>query len=151
MSQAAQDAQMWFRRGYNCAQSVFLAFSRGLSEQEAARLASSFGGGMGRLRETCGAVSGMLLALGYLRGYSDPDDRQAKIAHYAAVRELVDTFRKEHGSIICRELLKDCPVMPGPDPQVRDAAYYATRPCLRLIAGAAEILERYLEEENAHP
>lgn len=142
----AEEAKRLFLEGYNCAQAVFCAFrdQTGLGLEAAARLASSFGGGIGRLREVCGAVSGALLALGMLRGYDDPQDAAAKAAHYQRVQEFVRRFREKNGTILCRELLKDVPTSPGGVPEPRTAAFYARRPCLRLVQEAAAILEDML-------
>ena len=112
-----------FLAGYNCSQSVVVAFCdlTGLSEEFSAKLSSSFGGGMGRMREVCGAVSGMLTVAGLLYGYGAPDDA-AKKAHYTLVQALAGQFRDEHGSIICREILKNPPSDPNPTP--RSAEFY---------------------------
>ncbi len=144
-SEMAADA---FRRGYNCSQAVVVAFCDriGLTESQAARLASSFGGGMGRMREVCGAVSGMLLLAGMLYGYDTPGDDAAKKAHYTLVQRLAGAFRQEVGSIVCREILKDPPSDPNPTP--RTAEFYDKRPCVRMVALAAGILEQYIRE---HP
>ena len=121
----AEMAQANFLKGYNCAQSVLLAFAPecGLSEETAAKLASSFGGGVARLREVCGAVSGMAMAAGLIKGYADPADRQAKIDHYALVQAMAAEFRAELGTILCRELLKDIATTAGagePEPRTRN-------------------------------
>ncbi len=144
----AKEAERLFVEGYNCAQAVFCAFcdETGLDVNAAARLSSSFGGGMGRLREVCGTVSGALLALGALCGYDDPTDPEAKAAHYRLVREYARRFREKNGAIICRELLKDVPVTPGGTPEPRTPEFYARRPCLRLAGEAAEILDEMLKE-----
>lgn len=107
MSEKAQRAKALFLEGYNCAQAVAGAFApeMGLSVDAAARLASGFGGGMGRMREVCGAVSGMTLAASALRGYNDPKAGPEKTDTYAMIQELAGRFRAENGSIICRELL----------------------------------------------
>ena len=146
----ADEAQRLFLEGYNCAQAVFCAFcdETGLSLENAARLSSSFGGGMGRLREVCGTVSGALMALGMLRGYSDPADPQAKAEHYRLVQQYARRFREINGTIICRELLKDVPVTPGGVPEARTPEFYRRRPCLRLAGEAAGILEQMLQEIN---
>ena len=138
-----------FLDGYNCAQSVFLAFAPdlGLTDEMALRLSSSFGGGMGRLREVCGAVSGMLMAAGALYGYTSPTDDTAKAAHYALVQDLAGQFRSQHNTIICRELL-DRKGPESPVPEARTAAYYAQRPCAAFVGTAARILEDYMA---AHP
>ena len=137
-----------FYEGYNCAQAVLIAFSdvTGLEEKHAARLISSFGGGMGRLREVCGAVSGMLAVAGILYGYDDPNDDRAKKAHYTLVQELAGKFREKSGSIICREILKNPPSDPAPTP--RTAEFYAERPCVRMVYWAAEIMDTYI---STHP
>ena len=144
----ADEAQRLFLEGYNCAQAVFCAFcdETGLSLENAARLSSSFGGGMGRLREVCGTVSGALMALGMLRGYSDPADPQAKAEHYRLVQQYARRFREINGTIICRELLKDVPVTPGGVPETRTPEFYRRRPCLRLAGEAAGLLEQMLQE-----
>ena len=146
----AKRAQELFYAGYNCAQAVFCAFAAdmGLDLETAARLSSSFGGGIGRLREVCGAVSGAEMALGMLRGYADPEDHDAKLAHYEQVRTLAGRFREQNGTIICRELLKDVKTSPGGEPEKRTPEYYASRPCLRLVGEAAAILEAMLEETD---
>ncbi len=143
-----EEAKRLFMQGYNCAQAVFCAFcdETGLDIDTAARMASSFGGGMGRLREVCGTVSGALLALGILRGYDDPAVPQAKAAHYQLVQEYARRFRERNGTIVCRELLKDVPVTPGGVPEPRTPEFYARRPCLRLAGEAAAILEEMLLE-----
>lgn len=135
-----------FRKGYNCAQSVVLAFGdvTGLDEHTAAMLSSSFGGGMGRLREVCGAVSGALTVLGLVQGYADPDDPDAKKAHYHRVQEFARSFREKNGSIICRELLSGVQTVGGSDPEQRTEAYYKKRPCPALCRCAAKILDEML-------
>lgn len=137
-----------FMKGYNCSQSVVVAFCdvTGMTPEYAARLASSFGGGVGRMREICGAVSGMLLVAGLLYGYDTPGDDVGKKEHYALVQHLAGQFRDKEGSIICREILKNPPSDPNPTP--RTAEFYAKRPCGRLVALAAEILDEYIA---AHP
>ena len=137
-----------FHNGYNCAQSVAMAFSdlTGLDEKTSARTVSSFGGGMGRMREVCGAVSGMLMVAGIVYGYDETDDDASKKAHYQLVQKLAGEFREEVGSIICREILKNPPSDPNPSP--RTAEYYAQRPCARMVYTAAKILEEYIA---AHP
>ena len=135
-----------FLGGYNCAQSVMVAFCdvTGLQEDFAARMASSFGGGMGRMREVCGAVSGMLMVLGLLYGYDTPGDDVSKKAHYQTVQALSAKFREQVGSIVCREILKNPPSDPNPSP--RTAEYYAKRPCARMVLLAGNILDEYIKE-----
>lgn len=135
-----------FLSGYNCAQSVLVAFSdlTGLDADFSAKFSSSFGGGMGRMREVCGAVSGMLMVAGLLYGYDTPGDDKAKKAHYARVQYLAGRFRAEVGSIVCREILKNPPSDPNPSP--RTAEYYAQRPCARMVLLAGQILDDYIKE-----
>ena len=138
-----------FLGGCNCAQAVVVAFSdvTGLDRDFAAKLSSSFGGGMGRMREVCGAVSGMLMVAGLLYGYTDPGEKDChKKAHYALVQELSGKFREEVGSIVCRDILKNPPSDPNPTP--RTAEFYARRPCARMVMLAAKILDDYIAE---HP
>lgn len=142
----AEKAEELFLEGYNCAQAVVCAFGdlTGLETDEAARLASSFGGGMGRMREVCGTVSGALMVLGLLRGYADPKDGAAKTAHYHLVQEFIRRFQKLNGTILCRELLKGVRTVPGRDPEPRTPEYYASRPCLRHVGEAAQIVDALL-------
>ena len=136
-----------FCSGYNCAQAIAVAFSdvTGLSPEAAARLSSSFGGGMGRMREVCGAVSGMLMVAGHLYGYDKPNP-DAQKEHYALVQNLAGKFREQAGSIICREILNDPPSDPAPTPRTEE--FYKVRPCARLVVLAARILDDYIA---AHP
>ena len=144
----AERARELFMQGYNCAQSVACAFCdlTGLSVDESARMASSFGAGFGRLREVCGTVSGASLVLGILEGYADPGDYQAKKLHYARVQAFARRFREENGSIICRELLKGVDIVPGDAPEERTAEYYQRRPCPMLAYKSAKLLEELLSE-----
>lgn len=150
MTSHEEKAVALFLQGYNCAQSVFAAFCdvTGMEEGTALRLSSSFGGGMGRLREVCGAVSGLLMAAGLLYGYDQPDDRQEKAEHYARVQAWAEQFRSRYGSIVCRELLKGLDAGAGGAPAERTAQYYASRPCAAFVGGAAALLDGYLQ---AHP
>ena len=141
-------AKSYFLKGYNCSQSVLLAFHEelGLDKETAARMASPFGGGMGRLREVCGTVSGMLLVLGLLRGYDDPKDQEGKRSLYQQVQNLAHTFQEHNGSIICRELLGLDHPSDSPTPSARTPEYYKKRPCADLAADAAQILEQFLQQ-----
>lgn len=143
-------AKSYFKEGYNCTQSVTLAFSEeiGIEKSRLLRMASSFGGGMGRMREVCGAVSGMFLAAGALYGYDDPKDIQAKKEHYARIQELAAKFRDQTGSIVCRELLGLEGGDSSPEPSERTSDYYKRRPCPEMIALAAEIMEEYIKEHS---
>lgn len=133
-----------FTKGYNCAQSVFCTFCEdcGIDFETGLKLASSFGGGMGRLREVCGAVSAMFMIAGLKYGYISNSDDEKKAAHYKLIQDLAEEFKKENNSIICRELLKmDAD---GYIPEKRTSKYYTSRPCKELVASAAKIIERRL-------
>ncbi len=148
-AQRAERARENFLGGCNCPQSVVLAFDDvlakcGIDADTAARLASPFGGGMGRMREVCGAVSGMLMVLGLVEGYSDPEDFEAKKELYEHVQELAGQFRDEHGTILCRELLELGKGPDAPVPEKRSEAYYHERPCAEFCATAARVLGEYL-------
>ena len=144
----AEKAFELFKSGYNCAQAVAVAFCdlTGLTETQAARIASSFGGGMGRMREVCGAVSGMFMVLGLLYGYDDPKADTEKKQLYTDVQALAEEFKKDAGSIICRDILKNPPADPNPSP--RTAEYYALRPCERMVFNAARLMDAFIA---AHP
>lgn len=136
-----------FVSGYNCAQSVAVAFCdlTGLNEDQASKMVSPFGGGFGRQREVCGAISGMSFILGTLYGYDRPNPEK-QLALYADLQELCRRFREKAGSIICRQILNDPPSDPAPTP--RTAEYYAKRPCARMVMLAADLLDEYIQ---AHP
>lgn len=146
MGKYEEKAKALFREGYNCAQAVLIAFEdvTGLDRKTAATLASSFGGGMGRMREVCGAVTGMFMAAGLLFGYDNPEAKTEKAAHYALIQELAGEFRAECGSIICRDLLGGT-ADTGTVPTDRNAEFYKKRPCVELVGLAAHILENHLE------
>lgn len=146
MNKHEQLACKYFTYGYNCAQSVFAAFHEemGMDEKTALRLSSAFGGGMGRLREVCGAVSGAFLVLGYVRGYSDPKDYEGKKRLYSEIQEFAGIFKSEYGSIVCKELLAGVPYAEGSAPEKRSEEYYKKRPCPEQIEFAAKALHEFL-------
>ena len=133
-----------FVKGYNCAQAIAVAFCDeiGMTQDAAAKMASSFGGGMGGMREVCGAVSGMLLVAGILYGYDVPNDDVSKKAHYVRVQQLAGEFRQQIGTIICREILDNPSTDPNPSPRTEE--YYRVRPCARMVYTAAQILDDYI-------
>ena len=142
----SEKACEYFRQGYNCAQSTLLAFSDviGFSEETTLKLASSFGGGMGRLREVCGAVSAMIMIAGLLKGYTSPNDDEIKALHYELIQKLAEEFKSQTGSYICRDILgleqeKDVPI-----PSKRTEEYYEERPCENCIKIASQIIEKNL-------
>jgi C_GCAxxG_C_C family probable redox protein len=141
-------AKELFKEGYNCSQSVFAAFcdDMNLELKTALKLSSSFGGGMGRLREVCGAVSGMFMVAGVLYGYDEPKDQGIKTEHYMRIQKLANEFREQNHSIICRELLGVEGASDNPIPEARTEEYYAKRPCIDLVGDAAKIMENYIME-----
>ena len=145
MGKYGEKAKALFTEGYNCAQAVFAAFSdvTGIESETSFKLSSGFGGGMGRMREVCGAVSGMFMVLGAVEGYTSPTDNAEKMELYAKVQKLAEKFKTENGSIICRELLGGSPSS-TPVPSERTAEYYQKRPCGELVEIAADIVADYL-------
>lgn len=137
-----------FLEGYNCAQSVFGAFAEdvGMDFDTAVKFASAFGGGMGRLREVCGAVSGMFMILSIKEGYTSPTAKEEKTELYKRVQELATEFKaKNNGTILCRELLKNVATTKNHIPEERTEKYYKERPCAKFVGDAAEIMENYLK------
>ena len=143
-------AKEYFYQGYNCAQALVLAFKDvvDLDEETLSKLACSFGGGMGRLREVCGSFSGILMIIGLLEGFPGPETGDVKAQHYAKIQGLAKKFEEEHGSIVCRELLKLSVRHDSAVPEERTSEYYAKRPCPEIIGSAAKILEEYLKEQK---
>ena len=138
-----EEAVRLFREGCNCSQAVFTAFSdlTGIERNTALRMSSSFGGGMGRLREVCGALSGAFLAAGCLFGYDDLNDKSLKTEHYKLIAGMAHQFSDVFGSYICRDILGISDYKYSPEPEDRTAEYYLKRPCERCIAAAARILD----------
>ena len=133
-----------FCSGCNCSQAVLGAFAEdcGMDFEAALRLSSSFGGGMGRLRETCGAVTGMFMVAGLLKGYVDTDDKASKDNHYKLIQELANEFKAAYGTYNCNELLGN--IGKGTyisDPRTEE--YYKTRPCVNFVVTAADILDKH--------
>lgn len=146
----AEKAKQLFLEGHNCAQAVLCAFAEevGLSQDTARTISACFGGGLGRQREVCGAVSGMCMALSLKYAPKDPTDHAAKAAFYARVQDVCNQFKKENGSIICRELLGLAPGPSAPTPDKRTADYYQHRACADKVKNAAEILEKYFAAQE---
>ena len=144
--------------GYNCCQAVVLAYNDifGLDDDTAAAVASGFGGGMGRMREVCGSVSGMTILAGLMSPAADPSVKTARTANYALVQEAAEEFRKLNGSILCKELLGLVPMGSGqivpkesPEPSDRTETYYKKRPCEELVGISARIIgEKILRMTN---
>ena len=150
MEERAIKAKNLFMDGYNCAQSVLCAYcdETGMNFEEAVKLASSFGGGMGRLREVCGAVTGMFMIAGLKYGYTSPNDDETKAKHYELIQSLAKQFKEENGSIICRELLELGEEQQGPVPDKRTADYYQHRRCATLIENAGKMLDELIKNKN---
>jgi C_GCAxxG_C_C family probable redox protein len=146
----AQTAKELFLQGYNCSQSVVAAFcdETGLDVETSLKISSSFGAGMGKLREVCGAVSGVFMVLGLLYGYSNPDDFQTKTELYERVQLLGNQFKTTNGSFICRELLGLSQKEESSVPEQRTKAYYKKRPCAELVEQAAELLDEYIAKNK---
>ena len=136
----------YFKEGYNCSQSVVLAFKDVLTidANELCKIASPFGGGISRMRETCGAVTGMVLVLGNLIGYSTPETGEKKHELYKNTQEILKIFENKYRSLTCRRLLNLNVTHDDPKPSERDHSFFMNRPCPELIGGAAEILELFL-------
>ena len=162
MKSEREKAKELFLEGYNCSQAVFVAYAEryGLDKELALKVSASFGGGMGRMREICGAVSGMFMVAGMETGQTKPRDPAAKQANYDMVQRLARRYKEEYGSIVCKELLGLVP-MPGREktdmdaglkaaeftdtkPEERTEEYYKKRPCLEQIQKACDILDEIL-------
>lgn len=136
-----------FNSGYNCAQSVTVAFADlyGLTKEQALHVSASFGGGIGRMRETCGAACGMFILAGFEKAAKDGADKDGKAANYALVQRLAEEFKKRNGALTCRELLGlDEEKKESSVPSERNATYYATRPCAKIVKEAAHLWCDYL-------
>ena len=145
-SEAAQKAMSFFKEGYNCSQSVVLAFEENFDfdRKTLLKLSSSFGGGMGRLREVCGGVTAMFIIAGVLYGYYEPTDIEGKKIHYARIQELAHEFSSRNGSIVCRDLLGLSTKTELSTSYQRTEEYYTKRPCVQLVGLSAAIIEEYI-------
>lgn len=151
MKSRTEQAVDLFKEGYNCSQAVFATYADlfGMDKKIALRVSASFGAGIGRMREVCGAANGMFLVAGMLTGATEGKDQLAKKKNYEVVQLLAEEFKKEnHGTYICRELLGLDKIkkaeLEGTTPEARTEEYYKKRPCLKTIEGAAAIVERIL-------
>lgn len=145
-----EQAIEYFKQGYNCTQAVVLTFKDVLTidAEELCKIASPFGGGISRMRETCGAVTGMVLVLGNLVGYSTPETGEKKHELYKKTQEILKIFENRYGSLTCGKLLNLTQKHDDPKPSPRTQSFYLNRPCTELIGGAAEILEDSLKRLN---
>lgn len=143
------NAVNYFKQGYNCSQSVVAAFADlyGLKQDLALKVASSFGGGIGRMRETCGAACGLFMLIGLDCGSTDGKDNSSKSHNYAMVQKYAQQFKEQNGSIICAELLglKERPI--SPQAETRTKEYYKKRPCVEMVRCAAKLFREYLQNE----
>lgn len=145
MTERVQKALELFNSGYNCSQAVFMAYADllGLTNHQAAMVACGFGGGIGRLRQNCGAYSGMIMLCALMEG-EDGDSAEKRADTYARVQKVHGDFVERLGTINCAELLNRPPVPESPVPEERTASYYASRPCARIVQTACEIVEKHL-------
>lgn len=137
-----EKAKTLFHQGFNCSQAVFAACADiyGIEDETLAlRLAASFGGGIGRMRQTCGAACGMFMLAGLENGSAIEGDAEGKKQNYALVQDLAAKFQAENGSLICSELLGIAPKPQEPTPEARTEAYYQKRPCVEMVATAVRI------------
>lgn len=151
MSIHSERARDLFLEGYNCSQAIVGAFCEelGLDTETALKLSSSFGGGMGGLREVCGALSGAFMVAGLLKGYSSPTDKAAKLAHYDLIQKIAERFREEEGTLLCRDLLAKCAIEAKKTPEDRTPEYYRTRPCVAYVEKVALFLDEMLFNREA--
>ena len=146
-----QRAVELFKSGYNCSQAVVAAYADlyGFTEDQAFRMAASFGGGIGRMRQTCGAACGLFLLAGLETGAVDGADQAGKSRNYEVVQALAEQFRQENGSIICADLLGLNKQAPTPhEPEARTPEYYKKRPCAMMVESAARLFAQFLENQN---
>ena len=140
----------YFMEGFGCCQSVIAAFADlyDMDEKTALRIGAGFGGGVGRLRMICGAVSGIVTLVGLECGSVDGDDREGKAHCYKVVQDLLEQFKQKNSSVICADLLEQSNCKASTDthiPDERDAHYYSTRPCAQKVEDAARIFAEYYE------
>jgi C_GCAxxG_C_C family probable redox protein len=148
MSVRSQRAVELFNSGASCSQSIVTAYADmfGINAETAMRLSCGFGGGVGRMREVCGVISGMAMLAGLKLGSTSPDDTEGKKRTYETIQKMADEYKKRFGSIICRDLLASLKPGTEPKPSPRTETYYKERPCAKFVEAGAEILERVLLE-----
>ena len=144
------EAVALFKSGYNCSQSVVAAFADlyGFSREQALRMSASFGGGIGRMRQTCGAACGLFQLAGLDCGAVKADGREGKSHNYAVVQELAEAFKRENGSLICAELLGLKAPEGTPQAEARTESYYQKRPCVKMVETAARLFADYLKNRT---
>ena len=143
-------AKQLFENGYNCSQAIVLAFKDELNIEEKTllSLSSSFGGGISRLREVCGCISGMAIVLGVLYGDYDPLDNNAKANHYQLIQKLSLKFKEKFSSYICADLLDKVKQVDSYIPEIRNKEYYANRPCGKYISYMADLIKQEIDERK---
>ena len=152
MEERIEKAIELFKEGYNCSQSVVAAFADmyGFTPEQALKVSASFGGGIGRMRQTCGAACGLFMLAGLETGCTEGKNREGKEANYKVVQELAEEFRKRNGSLICAELLGLSKTAPtSATPEARTAEYYKKRPCVKMVEEAARIWCEYLSTNSS--
>lgn len=149
MSERTENARKLFYEGYNCSQAVFASYADlfGIDQKTALTLSAGFGGGCGRQRELCGAVSGAVMIIGLKYGSADGADKNEKKRCYEKVREFTDEFKKTNPSIVCRELLAGTGADSGSEPEERSQQYYKKRPCAQIVEDSAMALENTILKE----
>lgn len=147
MSSRTDKAKAYFLEGYTCSQAVLMAFADdlGLDQSVAAKISCGFGGGMGGMRNVCGAVTGMFMVANLKYGFAAPDSQEEKTNHYALIRKLAEEFEAKHQTLVCKELLAALPGKLSQNPSVRDDEYYIVRPCALYVEDAVKILEAAME------
>lgn len=151
MESRVETAIALFKEGYNCSQSVVAAYADmyGFTREQALKMSASFGGGIGRMRQTCGAACGLFILAGLETGCTEGKNREGKEANYKLVQEFAEEFKIRNGSIICGELLGLTKNSPTPTtPEERTAEYYKKRPCVKMVEEAARIWEEYLQKRE---
>ena len=151
MEKRIEKAVELFKEGYNCSQSVVAAFADmyGFTNEQALKMSASFGGGIGRMRQTCGAACGLFMLAGLETGCTEGKDREGKENNYKVVQALAEEFRKRNGSLICAELLGLSKTAPTPaTPEARTAEYYKKRPCVKMVEEAVRIWCEYLSTNS---
>ena len=151
MSERVEKAKALFREGFNCSQSVVAAYADlyGYTPEQALRMSAAFGGGIGRMRMTCGAACGLFMLAGLEKGAVEGSNSQAKADTYTLVQELAAEVKRRNGSLICAELLGLKAPEGSPIPAERTSAYYAKRPCIEMVQEAARIWEEYHANKSA--
>lgn len=150
LNQRIEKAVEYFKQGYNCSQSVVAAYADlyGFTPEQAFKMAASFGGGIGRMRQTCGSACGMFLLAGLDCGAVDGEDREGKSNNYRVVQQLAEKFKEINGSLICAELLGLKKVENDPNAEKRTEQYYKKRPCAKMVETAAKIYSNYIAEKS---